>query len=185
MITRTLAIAVSMLAMPVMALSAQTRGGLTKIELLALQQEMRDQDCGNKHAAGIWDAATRAAIRNCAKKYNTSTNAKELLAAMNIGFSPGDNPPTAGGAKPAEGDMAPRPAEPAMMRDTTTMKQDTTMMMKRDTTMMMRDTAMMKDMMKKDTMMKDMMMKKDTMMMKKDTMVKKDTIPKKDTLYKR
>ena len=96
---KTIAFAAGMLALPVFALGAQTRGGLTKVELLALQQEMRDQDCGNKHAAGEWDAATKKAIRTCAKKFNTSTNAKELLAAMSIGFSATDTPPTAGAVK--------------------------------------------------------------------------------------
>lgn len=98
---KTMAFVAGMLALPVFALGAQTRGGLTKVELLALQQEMRDQDCGNKHAAGEWNAETKAAIRTCAKKFNTSTNAKELLAAMNIGFSASDTPPT---AAPAKGD---------------------------------------------------------------------------------
>lgn len=101
---KTIAFAAGMLVLPVFALSAQTRGGLTKVELLALQQEMRDQGCGNQHAAGEWDAATKKAIRTCAKKYNSSTNAKELLAAMNIGFSSGDTPPMGGGMK--SGDMS-------------------------------------------------------------------------------
>ena len=96
---KTMAFVAGMLALPVFALGAQTRGGLTKVELLALQQEMRDQDCGNKHAAGEWNAETKAAIRTCAKRHNTSTNAKELLAAMNIGFSAGDTPPAGGGMK--------------------------------------------------------------------------------------
>jgi len=103
MMRKAIAFAAGMLALPVFALSAQTRGGLTKVELLALQQEMRDQGCGNKHAAGEWDAATKGAIRACAKKYNTSTNAKELLAAMNVGFSAGDTPPMSSGMK--SGDM--------------------------------------------------------------------------------
>jgi hypothetical protein len=99
MMRKTIAFAAGMLVLPVFALSAQNRGGLTKVELLALQQEMRDQGCGNQHAAGGWDAATKKAIRTCAKKYNTTTNAKELLAAMNIGFSAGDTPPAAPAAK--------------------------------------------------------------------------------------
>ena len=104
MMRKTIAFATGMLVLPVFALSAQTRGGLTKVELLALQQEMRDQGCGNQHAAGQWDAATKKAIGTCAKKYNTSTNAKELLAAMNIGFSAGDTPPVGGAMK--SGDMS-------------------------------------------------------------------------------
>jgi hypothetical protein len=105
MLNRTLAFAAGILALPFLTLGAQTRGGVTKIELLALQQEMRDEGCGNQHAAGIWDAATRQAIRNCAKKYNTAADARALLTAMSIGFGPGDNLPTSGGAAMG-GDMS-------------------------------------------------------------------------------
>jgi hypothetical protein len=99
MMRKTIAFAAGMLALPVFALGAQTRGGLTKVELLALQQEMRDQGCGNQHAAGEWDAATKKAIRTCAKKFNTSADAKALLAAMNVGFGASDTPPTGGAVK--------------------------------------------------------------------------------------
>ena len=37
---------------------------------------------------------TRRAIATCAKKFNSANNAAALLAAMNIGFGPNDNPPT-------------------------------------------------------------------------------------------
>src|SRR5512138_3825622 len=87
-----------LLSLPLISLGAQTRGGLTKVQLLALQQQMRDEGCGNKHAAGAWDAETRRAIRTCAKKYNTKADARALLQAMNVGFSPGENPPMAGAA---------------------------------------------------------------------------------------
>jgi len=151
MIMKTLAFAGAMLALPFLALGAQTRGGLTKTQLLALQQQMRDEGCGNRHAAGIWDAETRQAIRNCARKYNTRADAKALLAAMNIGFSAGDNPPAGGGA--------------AMGGDTGGMKMssDSAMMMK-----MMQDPAMK---MKHDSMMK--MMQDPAMKMKRDSMMMK------------
>jgi hypothetical protein len=162
MMRKTIAFAAGMLVLPVFALSAQTRGGLTKVELLALQQEMRDQGCGNKHAAGEWDAATKGAIRTCAKKYNASTNAKELLAAMNIGFGAGDTPPVGGAAK--SGDMSgmkmsgePKAeeakespgaekaeAKPAARKTKGAVKTKRAMAMKHDSTMMKHDSTMMK-----------------------------------------
>ena len=104
MFRKALASATALLALPFLALGAQTRGGLTKVELLGLQQQMRDDGCGNKHAPGIWDEATRLAIRTCAKKYNTEPDARALLLAMNIGFTPGEGLP-AGSAAPMSGDM--------------------------------------------------------------------------------
>jgi len=144
MIMKTLAFAGAMLALPFLVLGAQTRGGLTKTQLLALQQQMRDEGCGNRHAAGLWDAETRQAIRNCARKYNTRADAKALLAAMNIGFSSGDNPAPAGGAEMG-GDMG------GMM-----MSSDSAMMMKmmQDPAMKMKHDSMMKMMMKRDSTMK-------------------------------
>lgn len=82
--------------------NAQTRAddGLTKIELLALQQEMRDRGCGNKHAPGVMNAETRRAIRVCSQRAGVS-GARALLASFNVGFAVGDSPP------PARNDRAP------------------------------------------------------------------------------
>jgi hypothetical protein len=64
--------------------------GLTAAQFLALQQELRDAKCGNNHVTGRLDAATRTAIRNCAKKLGVSNNAAAVLVAMNIGYSSSD-----------------------------------------------------------------------------------------------
>ena len=64
--------------------------GLTAAQFLALQQELRDAKCGNNHVTGRLDAATRIAIRNCAKKLGVANNAGAVLVAMNIGYSDAD-----------------------------------------------------------------------------------------------
>src|SRR5688500_11246825 len=66
--------------------------GLTRIELLALQQEMRDRGCGNKHAPGVMTAETRRAIANCGRRAGV-TGARALLQSFNNGFGNDDNPP--------------------------------------------------------------------------------------------
>lgn len=75
--------------------------GLTKIELFALQQEMRDRGCGNKRAPGVMNAETRRAIRTCSQRLGVSGGARALLAAFNNGFASNDSPP------PARNDRAP------------------------------------------------------------------------------
>ncbi|MEO8910805.1 MAG: hypothetical protein ABI408_11340 [Gemmatimonadaceae bacterium] len=84
---------IAFLTMPALA-SAQA--GLSKIQFLALQQELRDQGCGVTNVDGHYGPQTRRAIATCAKKFNTANNAAALLTAMNIGFGPGDNPPMGG-----------------------------------------------------------------------------------------
>jgi len=42
------------------------------------------------HVTGRLDAATRIAIRNCAKKLGVANNAAAVLVAMNIGYSASD-----------------------------------------------------------------------------------------------
>ena len=76
--------------------------GLTGVQFLALQQELRDRGCGNGHVTGHLDAPTRHAISVCAKQLNVANSAEAVLAALNIGFGPGDTAPT-GGMK--SGDM--------------------------------------------------------------------------------
>jgi len=39
---------------------------------------------------GRLDAATRIAIRNCAKKLGVANNAGAVLVAMDVGYGPGD-----------------------------------------------------------------------------------------------
>lgn len=64
--------------------------GLTGPQFLALQQELRDRHCGNSHVTGRLDAATRIAIRNCAKKMGVANNAGAVLVAFDIGYSSSD-----------------------------------------------------------------------------------------------
>lgn len=73
---------------------ASAQAGLSKIQFLALQQELRDQGCGVTNVDGHYGPQTRRAIATCAKKFNSANNAAALLAAMNIGFGANDNPPT-------------------------------------------------------------------------------------------
>lgn len=81
---------IALIAAPALA-SAQA--GLSKIQFLALQQELRDQGCGVTNVDGHYGPQTRRAIATCAKKFNSANNAAALLTAMNIGFGPTDNPP--------------------------------------------------------------------------------------------
>jgi hypothetical protein len=64
--------------------------GLTPAQFLALQQELRDRNCGLAHVTGRLDAATRTAIRTCAKKLGVANNAGAVLVAMDVGFGPSD-----------------------------------------------------------------------------------------------
>jgi len=82
---------IALIAVPALA-SAQA--GLSKIQYLALQQELRDQGCGVTNVDGRYGPQTRRAIATCAKKFNSANNAQALLVAMNIGFGPNDNPPS-------------------------------------------------------------------------------------------
>jgi peptidoglycan hydrolase-like protein with peptidoglycan-binding domain len=86
---------IALIAAPALA-SAQA--GLSKIQFLALQQELRDQGCGVTNVDGHYGPQTRRAIATCAKKFNSANNAAALLTAMNIGFGPTDNAPTRGTA---------------------------------------------------------------------------------------
>ena len=96
---------IALMAAPALA-SAQA--GLSKIQFLALQQELRDQGCGVTNVDGHYGPQTRRAIATCAKKFNSANNAAALLQAMNIGFGPNDNPPAApaGGTASSGGGMA-------------------------------------------------------------------------------
>jgi len=91
MTRKTMAV-VALLTVPALA-SAQA--GLSRVHFLALQQELRDQGCGVTNVDGRYGPQTRRAIATCAKKFNSANNAAAVLAAMNIGFGPGDTPPTA------------------------------------------------------------------------------------------
>lgn len=75
--------------------------GLSGAQFLALQQELRDAKCGNRHVTGRLDAATRTAIRTCAQRMGVANNARAVLIAMNIGYGETDIPMagTSGGGR--------------------------------------------------------------------------------------
>lgn len=93
MTRKTFALIACCLISPVVA-TAQT-GGLTRVQLLALQQELKEQ-CGLAHSTGVMDGPTRHAIAVCNKKYGTQGNGAALLTAMNVGFNTGENEPQHG-----------------------------------------------------------------------------------------
>jgi len=77
--------------------------GLTHVELLGLQQQLRDDGCGVTHITGRMDAMTRSAVKKCESKYSGATDAKSMLAAMHIGFENGNSDPTMAMARSGEG----------------------------------------------------------------------------------
>ncbi len=83
--------------------------GLTGVQFLALQQELRDRDCGNAHVTGWLDAETRHAISVCAKKHSVANKAAAVLAAMDIGYSASELGP--GGGAAISGEMKPEAKE--------------------------------------------------------------------------
>ncbi len=87
MIRKTLALAVCLLTAP--AIASAHPGGLTHVQLLALQQQLKEE-CGLAHVTGRMDGPTRHAIAVCNKKYGTQGNGAALLRAMNIGFGEGE-----------------------------------------------------------------------------------------------
>lgn len=89
--TRKLLTLIACCLIPAGAAVAQT-GGLTHVQLLALQQQLKEE-CGLQHATGVMDGPTRHAIAVCNKKYGTQGNGAALLAAMDVGFNSGDMPP--------------------------------------------------------------------------------------------
>lgn len=64
--------------------------GLTGVQFLALQQELRDRGCGNNHVTGVLDAPTKKAIKTCAKQLNVANNATAVLNAFDVGFTGGE-----------------------------------------------------------------------------------------------
>ncbi|MDQ2889980.1 MAG: hypothetical protein M3R65_05425 [Gemmatimonadota bacterium] len=84
--------------------------GLTRVELLGLQQQLRDDGCGVTHVTGRMDGMTRAAVKKCQSKYSGATDARSMLGAMHIGFENGNADPTmaqarSGGSMSAGGSM--------------------------------------------------------------------------------
>jgi len=74
--------------------SSGSTAGMSHVEFLALQQQLRDDGCGLQHVTGRMDAATRRAIAQCKTKYNVTGDTQALVDAMKIGFSSGDTQPS-------------------------------------------------------------------------------------------
>lgn len=83
--------------------------GLTGVQFLALQQELRDRGCGNSHVTGSLDATTRRAISVCAKRLGVANKASAVLAAFNVGFTEAE----LGAPMAAPPPAPPPPAPPA------------------------------------------------------------------------
>jgi len=71
--------------------------GLSGVQFLALQQELRDRGCGNSAVTGVYDGATRRAVGICAKRLGVAATAPAVLVAFNIGFSESDVGPKPAG----------------------------------------------------------------------------------------
>jgi len=134
---------------------------LTRVQVLALQQQLRDDGCGIEHTTGHLDAMTRRAVEKCKSKYNVSSGgAAALLDAMNIGFGPNDHPAAMATAMSGDstGNSKRTMHRPRRMRGARGMQADTTMkadsMMKtkmKDTKMKTKMKRMMDTMMKSDS----------------------------------
>ena len=83
--------------------------GLTGVQFLALQQELRDRECGITRVTGVLDGPTRRAISVCAKKLGVANKAAAVLAAMDVGYSASELGAPAAAPAPAP---APPPAAP-------------------------------------------------------------------------
>lgn len=85
MIRKTLALAACLIVAPAIV-SAQ---GMTRVQMLGLQQQLREE-CGLAHTSGRMDAPTRRAVAVCNKKYGTK-DAWSLGRAMNLGWDAGNS----------------------------------------------------------------------------------------------
>ena len=179
--------------------------GLTRVETIALQQQLRDDGCGVTHVTGRMDATTRAAVHKCASKYSGATDAKSMLAAMDIGFGNGIPVPTlsmarsgAGGGSMSAGGISASSTTTDRTAGKAHMKKARPMMPshgvtnpmavpKHDTTTTPVDTSSgvmptkppLDTSAKRDTISTMPMM---PMTPRRDTMPKKDTMPKRDTM---
>jgi hypothetical protein len=94
---------------PLKCPTSKGAAGLTGVQFLALQQELRDRGCGNAHVTGMLDGVTRRAISVCAKRLSVANKAAAVLAAFNVGFTAEElGAPAAAPAPPP----APPPASP-------------------------------------------------------------------------
>ncbi len=130
--------------------------GLTGVQFLALQQELRDRGCGNAHVTGWLDAPTRRAISTCAKRLSVANSAAAVLAAFNVGFAASElgTGPTGTGSASATGSGAASEGSKAEEAKESTKTEraekraaarKASMKIKTDTTMKMKTDTMKKD----------------------------------------
>lgn len=184
--------------------------GLSRVELIGLQQQLRDDGCGVTHITARMDAMTRSSVKKCESKYSGATDAKSMLAAMHIGFENGNQTPTLATARSGNaggmsgsmsgsmgGSMHDSTARPMhsgmgrMMKDSPgrqMMRQggmrDSSMKMRRGDTSGARGSGGMMDM-NKATPMSPMANPRNSSTMGTDSStMKHDTMPKRDTMPK-
>ncbi len=99
---------------PMKCPTSKGAAGLTGVQFLALQQELRDRGCGNAHVTGWLDAPTRKAISVCAKRLGVANKAAAVLAAFDVGFAASElGTGTGGGGMASEGSKAEESKESA------------------------------------------------------------------------
>jgi hypothetical protein len=91
---RILAAACGAVMAAALAAPLEAQMGLSRVEYLALQQELRSRGCGDIAAGGQVDAATQRALQACARQLGVAANARAVLNAMDIGFGSGYQLPT-------------------------------------------------------------------------------------------
>ncbi|MEO6778210.1 MAG: hypothetical protein ABI194_02065 [Gemmatimonadaceae bacterium] len=162
--------------------------GLSRVEVMALQQQLRDDGCGVTHVSGHLDAATRAAVRKCETKYSGATSPASMLAAMKIGFGAGVPMPTLANARAGGGGSMGARGTSGMDRTSGASRTSG----RRGTSMMQRDSTMGRNgMMRRDSMMqRNGMMRRDSMMrrngmMRRDSMMQRNGMMRRDSMMQR
>lgn len=146
--------------------------GLTQVEVLALQQQLRDDGCGVTHISGHMDGMTRSAVKKCGSKYSGATDARSMLSAMHIGFGNGNQDPSMSMARSGEGGSMSAKGDMDRKMD---QKMDGKMGARMDRKMRR---GMSPSSTHNSTMSHDSSMMKNGMMMKHGTKMKHDTVPK-------
>lgn len=126
--------------------------GLTRVETLALQQQLRDDGCGTTNITGRVDATTRADVKKCETKYSGASTPSAMLTAMNIGFGNGTPAPTLANARgETAGSMSAGGTSAGAMHENMNRNMNRTM---RDSTMMRHSAGRRHMMMRDSTMMR-------------------------------
>jgi hypothetical protein len=162
--------------------------GLTGVQFLALQQELRDRGCGNAHVTGWLDAPTRKAISVCAKRLSVANKAAAVLAAFDIGFAASELGTGAGtgGAMASEGSKAREGSKAEEAKESPKTEKAEKAAARESAKTEKAEKAEAKESAKTEKAEKKAVAHKAGMKMKGDTTMKKDsTTMKKDSTYKR